>query len=115
MNPLSKIQRNDNLFFLVKFSHYFSLIYKDFCGRLNQHKHKGCAVDIDPLTNHIPSCECNKFVSAFLLFCKRGDFVFQTVFSDCWKFKRKEKLNRIFFLFLYGINDLLFLIQNHEG
>ena len=40
--------------------------------------------------------------------------MFQTVFSDCWKFKRKEKLNRIkVLLFLYDINDLLFLIQNH--
>ena len=38
----------------------------------------------------------------------------QTVFSDCWKFKRKEKLNRIeILLLLYDINDLLFLIQNH--
>ena len=55
------------------------------------------------------SCECNKVVSAFLLFCRRGDFVFQTVFLDCWKFKRKEKLNRIKnLLFLYDINDLLF-------
>ena len=64
----------------------------------------------------ISSCECNKVVSAFLLFCRRGDFVFQTVFSDCWKFKRKEKLNRIkILLFLYDINDLLFLIQNHSG
>ena len=62
------------------------------------------------------SCECNKVVSAFLLFCRRGDFVFQTIFSDCWKVKRKEKLNRIkFSLFLYDINDLLFLIQNHSG
>ena len=44
-------------------------------------------------------------VSAFSLFCRRGDFVFQTVFSDCWKFKRKEKLNRIkISLFLYAIN-----------
>ena len=42
--------------------------------------------------------------------------MFQTVFSDCWKFKRKEKLNRIkIVLFLYDINDLLFLIQNHSG
>ena len=62
----------------------------------------------------ISSCEYNKVVSAFLMFCKRGDFVFQTLFLDCWKFKRKEKLNRIkILLFLYDINDLLFLIQNH--
>ena len=40
--------------------------------------------------------------------------MFQTVFSDCWKFKRKEKLDRIeIFLFLYDINDLLFLTHNH--
>ena len=40
--------------------------------------------------------------------------MFQTVFSDCWKFKGKEKLNRIkILLFFYDINDLLFLIQNH--
>ena len=59
---------------------------------------------------HISSCECNKVVSAFLLFCRRGDFVFQTVFSDCWKFKRKEKLNRNkLLLFLYYINDLLYI------
>ena len=64
----------------------------------------------------ISSCECNKVVSAFLLFSRRGDFVFQALFSDCWKFKRKEKLNRIkIVLFTYDINDLLFLIQNHKG
>ena len=62
----------------------------------------------------ISSYECNKVVYAFLLFCRRGDFVFQTVFSDCWKFKRKEELNTIkMLLFLYDINDLLFLVQNH--
>ena len=64
--------------------------------------------------NNISSCECNKVVSAFLLFCRRGNFVFQTIFSDCWKIKRKGKLNRIkILLFLYDINDLLFVIQNH--
>ena len=32
--------------------------------------------------------------------------MFQTAFSDCWKFKRKEKLNKIkILLFLYDIND----------
>ena len=64
--------------------------------------------------NDKSSCECNKVVSAFLLFCRKGDFVFQTVFSDSWKFKRKEKLNRIkTLLFLNDISDLLFSIQNH--
>ena len=40
--------------------------------------------------------------------------MFQSGFSDCWTFKRKEKLNRSkILLFFYDINDLLFLIQNN--
>ena len=39
-------------------------------------------------------CKSIRHVNAtksYLHFCRRDDFVFQTVFSDCWKFKRKRK------------------------
>ena len=85
----------------------FTVLYSNSMSR------RGSLYNVPPIY-HIPSCECNEVVSAFLLFCRRGDFVLQAVFSGCWKFKRKEKLNKIeILLFLYDINVFLFLIQNH--
>ena len=50
----------------------------------------------------------------FCCFAGEAILYLKPYFIDCWKFKRKEKLNKIkILLFLYDINDLLFLIQNH--
>ena len=39
-------------------------------------------------TDHNSSCECNIVVSAFLQFCRRGDFVFETLLIDYLTFQR---------------------------